>query len=93
MPLRSAKRLRTMGVELCRLDTVSYICHWTVLRRNLVIACLVGSLLSIVNQGAFILEGSASYAVIAKIAANYLIPFSVSSISAAVNRQSDSHGQ
>jgi len=49
------------------------------LRRTLLIAAIVGTLLSLVNQGSVIFGGDANAATWLRVAANYLIPFCVSS--------------
>lgn len=46
------------------------------------VAAVVGTLLSLVNQGHVLLEGKVSIPVALRIAANYAIPFCVSSYSA-----------
>lgn len=58
-----------------------------VLRRNLLIALVVGSVLSTVNQMAFLLGGPITPGVLLKIAFNYLVPFTVASVSASLNRR------
>jgi hypothetical protein len=50
--------------------------------RTLVIALVVGTILSIVNQAHIIAAGDADAATWARVAANYLTPFIVSSIGA-----------
>jgi hypothetical protein len=57
-----------------------------VLKRNLLIAALVGSLLSLVNQYDVLRGASFTSPLFVKLLFNYLIPFAVSSLSAAVNR-------
>lgn len=57
-----------------------------VLRRSAVIALLVGALLSAANQGAVLLRGPWTAGLFAKVLFNCLVPFIVSSVSAAVNR-------
>ena len=49
------------------------------LRRTLCIALFVGTVLSMVNEGAMLLHGSASAATWLRIAANYVTPFCVAS--------------
>ena len=49
-------------------------------RRCARIALVVGTLLSVVNQGDVILNGDISAAVAAKIVVNFLVPFCVSSL-------------
>ncbi len=57
-----------------------------VFKRNLVIALIVGSLLTVANQFEVILRGSISVSLLVKICLNFAIPFVVSSVSAYVNR-------
>ncbi|MGQ0521369.1 MAG: nitrate/nitrite transporter NrtS [Actinomycetota bacterium] len=49
------------------------------LRRTVRIALVVGTILSLVNQGAVILDGHASTVTWLRVAANYFVPFCVSS--------------
>ncbi len=49
------------------------------LRRTVRIALVVGTILSLVNQGAVILGGHASTGAWLRVAANYFVPFCVSS--------------
>ncbi len=58
-----------------------------VLRRNLLIAVIVGSVLSTVNQMEFIVGGQITSRVLIKIVFNYLVPFTVASVSASLNRR------
>jgi hypothetical protein len=51
----------------------------TTLRRTVRIAFVVGTILSLVNQGAVILGGHASNVTWLRVAANYFVPFCVSS--------------
>ena len=48
------------------------------LRRTLVIAAIVGTLLSIVNQGDVIIRGDANTITWIRVVVNYLVPFCVS---------------
>lgn len=48
------------------------------LRRTLVIAAIVGTLLSIVNQGDVIIRGDADALTWIRVVVNYLVPFCVS---------------
>ena len=50
------------------------------MRRTLAVALVVGTVLTLVNQGDVIISGEVDLAVALKIAANYLIPWCVSSI-------------
>jgi hypothetical protein len=51
----------------------------TTLRRTVRIALIVGTLLSLINQGTVIAGGDATAATWLRVAANYLVPFCVSS--------------
>jgi hypothetical protein len=44
------------------------------------VALVVGSILSVVNQGGVIMDGDATWMTWARVAVNYLIPFLVSSV-------------
>jgi hypothetical protein len=57
-----------------------------VLRRNLTIALVVGIVLSAGNQWDVILSGDLSPTVLLKIFFNFLVPFTVASVSCVVNR-------
>jgi hypothetical protein len=50
------------------------------MRRTVMVALVVGTLLTIINQGDHIASGEVDLAVAATIAANFLIPWCVSSI-------------
>lgn len=58
-----------------------------VLRRSASIALLVGTVLSAANQGETVLRGPWTAGLLAKVVFNYLVPFVVSSASAAANRE------
>jgi hypothetical protein len=58
-----------------------------VLRRNATIALIVGTVLSTVNQLEFLLAGELGPRVLLKIAFNYLVPFTVASVSSCLNRK------
>jgi hypothetical protein len=51
----------------------------TTLRRTLKIAAVVGTLLSLINQGSVIFGGDATAATWLRVVFNYLVPFCVSS--------------
>jgi hypothetical protein len=70
--------------SLCRPETLGYMCRWSVLRRNLYIAIVVGSLLFLINQLDVVLRGTISIFVAIKLASNFVIPFLVSSVSVAL---------
>ena len=50
------------------------------LRRTVRIAAIVGTLASVVNQGSVIAGGGATVSTWIRVAANYVLPFCVSSI-------------
>jgi len=55
--------------------------HRPVLRRAIVVALIVGTILCIINQADVLLRGHLTTAVVAKIGLTYLVPFSVSTYS------------
>ncbi len=65
---------------------VRYSFSGRVFKRNLLIALLVGALLTLANQFDVILRGPAHGSLVVKICLNFLIPFVVSSVSAFANR-------
>jgi len=69
---------------------VHYALTPAVLRRNLVLAAIVGTLLTIVNQADTLASSPLDSLLITKVFFNYLIPLVVSSTGAALNR-SDNH--
>ena len=54
----------------------------SILRRCALIAAVVGTTLSAVNQGEAIYEGRVDVKLAARLAANYLVPFIVSNLGA-----------
>lgn len=50
------------------------------MRRTVTVALIVGTLLTLINQGDRLASGDADLALALKVAANYLIPWCVSSI-------------
>lgn len=50
------------------------------LRRTVVIAALVGTLLTAINLGDVIVDGRATSGTLVKVALNYLVPFVVSNL-------------
>lgn len=67
-------------------SALAYIYCRRVLGRNLLIALIVGSLLSLANQFDVILSSPWTTLLGLKIALNFLIPFAVASVSAWLNR-------
>lgn len=74
-------------------DVGTYLCvqcavwHRPVLRRAIIIALVVGTLLALINQGDVLLHGHLTVLVVMKICLTYTVPFAVSTGSAlAANR-------
>lgn len=61
-------------------DALGYCMQRQHLRRTLVIALVVGTILTAINQLDVILRGDATSAVLLKVAANFLVPFVVSNL-------------
>lgn len=68
------------------INSIGYVLGSRVLKRNLVIAVIVGSLLTLANQYNVILRGPISPKLLVKICFNFVIPFVVSSVSTYANR-------
>lgn len=66
---------------------IRFIFSRSVLRRNLLITLTVGCILSLANQYDVISRTPLSSKLVLKIFFNFLVPFIVSSASAAVNRE------
>jgi len=64
-----------------------YVTTWSVLQRSLIIALVVGCLLSVANQLDVILREPMNARLGIKILMNFIIPFLVSSVSALLNRK------
>ena len=64
----------------------AYIFSRPVARKNVMLAAVVGSLLSLVNQGDALLRDPFTARIALKLFFNFLIPFTVASVSAALNR-------
>jgi hypothetical protein len=69
------------------INFIGYVLGPRVLKRNLVIALIVGSLLTLANQYELISRGPMSPMLLVKICFNFVIPFVVSSVSAYANRR------
>ena len=67
-------------------SALGFLCRGPVFGRNLTIALVVGSILSVANQLDVILRGNFSGAVLLKILFNFLVPFTVASVSCVVNQ-------
>ena len=65
-----------------------YVCSPSVFKRSLLIAVVVGLLLCIANQWDVLLRDPIGISVAIKLFLNYLIPFTVASVSALLNRNS-----
>lgn len=63
------------------------------MRRTISVALVVGALLTLINQGDRIASGDIDAALILKIAANYLIPWCVSSIGYISARRAGTSGR
>lgn len=63
-----------------RIDGCRLIIRGVTFRTCARVAVVVGTILSLVNQGSVILDGDATRMTWARVAVNYLIPFLVSSI-------------
>jgi hypothetical protein len=68
-------------------EALRYVFSNGVLRRNLFIALVVGTLLSVANQLDVVLREPMSARLSLKIIFNFIIPFVVSSVSAMLNRR------
>jgi hypothetical protein len=62
------------------------------MRRTVTVALVVGTLLTVINQGDRLVSGDADLVVALRIAANYLIPWVVSSIGYISARRAASAG-
>ena len=62
------------------------------LRRTVTIALVVGTILTLVNQGDVMLAGHVSAAIALKVAANFAIPFVVSNLGLLSGRQGQDDG-
>ncbi|MGE5324477.1 MAG: hypothetical protein ACM3SW_16545 [Actinomycetota bacterium] len=85
--IRSQTQLGSPGTtyKICS-SPIRFVFSRNVLRRNLLIALIVGCILSLANQYDVIGRTPLSARLVLKIFFNFLVPFIVSSASAAVNR-------
>jgi hypothetical protein len=67
---------------------LAYALSWDVAKKSLAIAAIVGCLLSLANQGDVLLSQPFTGRIGIKLFLNFLIPFTVSSVSAVLNRPS-----
>lgn len=79
---KTTKLLGNLSVR----ETVVYIFSWRVARRSLLIALIVGCVLSVANQYDVLARGPITSRLWIKLFFNFLVPLVVSSTSAAVNR-------
>ncbi len=70
-----------------RVSALRYILGWSVAKKSLIIALVVGCVLSVANQFDVILREPLNARLAAKIFMNFVIPFVVASISAVANRK------
>ncbi len=66
---------------------LGYVFSGPVARKSLIIAVVVGSILSAVNLGDLLMAGEMNAKMLIKIFMNFVIPFTVASVSAAANRK------
>lgn len=59
--------------------------HWPMLRRSVIIASVVGSILTAINHGDELLSGAWTSAWLWKVPLTYSVPFSVATLSALIN--------
>ena len=69
-----------------RAGALGYIFSRRVAGRSLAVAAIVGLILSFVNQGDVLLHTPPTAGIALKLFFNFLIPFAVASVSAALNR-------
>lgn len=73
-------------------EAVRYCARPAHLRRTAMIAVVVGTVLTHVNEGDLLLSGAATAAMAVKVAANYLTPFLVSNLGLLSGRRSTRAG-
>ena len=67
---------------------LSYVLGGRVLKRNILIALVVGCLLSLINQVDILFSDPFTVLLATKLFLNFLVPFVVSFLSSAINRES-----
>ena len=83
----SNRRPDAMGkTEHPRAGALEYVFSRRVAGRSLLVAAIVGLILSLVNQGDVLLHTPPTAGIALKLFFNFLIPFAVASVSAALNR-------
>ena len=68
------------------IGALAYVFSRRVAGRSLAVAAIVGLILSLVNQGDVLLREPLTVGIAVKLFFNFLIPFAVASVSAALNR-------
>jgi hypothetical protein len=87
MPIQVEAKLIAKASSVNELvGAVGYAFSGRVFQRNLLIALVVGSLLTLANQFDVILRSPVHAGLLAKMCLNFVIPFLVSSFSAYANR-------
>jgi hypothetical protein len=69
-------------------SALSYVLCGRVLKRNALITMVVGCLLSLINQSGILFSDPFTVPLATKLSLNFLVPFVVSSLSSAINRES-----
>lgn len=59
--------------------------HWPMLKRSLLVAVVVGTIITAINQGDVLVSGQGNWALAWKIPLSYITPFLVASWGALVN--------
>jgi len=67
--------------------------YWPVLRRSLVIALIVGTILTAINQGNIIAQGHFPLILAWKIPLTYCVPFCVATTGALLNARASSQAE
>ncbi len=67
-------------------SALPYVLRGRVLKRNILIALVVGCLLSLINQSDILISNPFTVLLGTKLLLNFLVPFVVSSLSSATNR-------
>ena len=86
----SASKARTQETQAAvpeHTGLLEYVFTGSTLRRSLTIAAVVGCVLSITNQYDVLARGEFNARLWTKLFLNFLIPFTVASVSAAANRR------
>lgn len=71
-----------------RMSALQFVFSPSVFKRSLTIALVVGTLLSVANQWDVLLRDPVGVGIGVKMFLNFLIPFTVASVSALLNRDS-----